>query len=99
MSFREEENYLAYLEQRQLIRNLSQDDDGKAVDKLFFQEMVLENLTPEERQRYMCFLLEPRAKTAKEMSLNRKLSGRLNPEESGLMEKMKHLTHRFNRLP
>jgi hypothetical protein len=80
------EHYLEFLKQKQLIETYSSGKED--LNKLFFQDMVLENLTPQERERYMRFLLEPRPKNAREAAssnpFNDELYQPLTPQHRGL---------------
>jgi hypothetical protein len=62
--------------QKQFLETYSTDEN---LDKLYFQELVLENLTQEEKVYYMQLLLEPRPKTMKEMNSRDKLNDFITP--------------------
>jgi hypothetical protein len=58
--------YDDYLHNKEWLAQFS-GGDSASLDRLIFQDMVLNNLTPEEQQQYMQFLLEPRPKTPAEL--------------------------------
>jgi hypothetical protein len=79
----DESQSLDYLQQIRIIEAYSADDPS-SINKLYFQEMVLESLSPEERDAYMRFLLEPRPRSLEEASRREKFGSGIPPWASWL---------------
>lgn len=58
----DKKNYQEYLQYRNTLRDFAPGYEDQ-FERMFFQEMVLEQLSPDEKTRYMQLLMEPRKKS------------------------------------
>ncbi len=85
--------YVEYLQQLRLIEAFSSDEQ-EGLNRLYFQEMVLDSLTPKERESYMRFLLEPRPKNVEDALETEKFTTS-KLRKSSFLDRLKAMTHKY----